>query len=345
MTIERPYRLSDFEFNLPDELIAQEPANERDASRLLVMSRGGGLEHRMFRDILEYLREGDVLVFNDARVMPARVYFIRQSGARVEFILTGRLDELRWTAICNRTSRIKIGETLRAQGDETVTIRVLARGAEDFTIESGVVLDDGVLETIGVVPLPPYIRRDHSALDVERYQTVYARESGAVAAPTAGLHFSTELLHDIAARGVEFAYLTLFVSWGTFQPVRHEDLSLHRMHSERFILPEASAAVINRARAERRRVIAAGTTSLRVLETTFHEGANRAAEGVTDLFIYPPTALRSVDALLTNFHTPRSTLLMLVAAFAGYASIMEAYREAVAKRYRFFSYGDAMLIL
>ncbi|MCU0843683.1 MAG: tRNA preQ1(34) S-adenosylmethionine ribosyltransferase-isomerase QueA [Spirochaetes bacterium] len=345
MTIERPYRLSDFEFNLPDELIAQEPANERDASRLLVMSRGGGLEHRMFRDILEYLREGDVLVFNDARVMPARVYFIRQSGARVEFILTGRLDELRWTAICNRTSRIKIGETLRAQGDETVTIRVLARGAEDFTIESGVVLDDGVLETIGVVPLPPYIRRDHSALDVERYQTVYARESGAVAAPTAGLHFSTELLHDIAARGVEFAYLTLFVSWGTFQPVRHEDLSLHRMHSERFILPEASAAVINRARAERRRVIAAGTTSLRVLETTFHEGANRAAEGVTDLFIYPPTTLRSVDALLTNFHTPRSTLLMLVAAFAGYASIMEAYREAVANRYRFFSYGDAMLIL
>ncbi|HSV95864.1 MAG TPA: tRNA preQ1(34) S-adenosylmethionine ribosyltransferase-isomerase QueA [Spirochaetota bacterium] len=345
MTIERPYRLSDFDFNLPDELIAQEPVSERDASRLFVMRRGGGLEHRMFRDIVEYLHEGDVLVFNDARVIPARVYFLRQSGARVEFILTGRLDELRWTAICDRTSRIKIGETLRAQGDEAVTIRVLSRGEDHFTIESGVALDDDVLNTIGVVPLPPYIRRDHSALDAERYQTVYARASGAVAAPTAGLHFSTELLSDIAARGIEFAYLTLFVSWGTFQPVRHEDIALHRIHSERFILPEASAAVINRARSQRRRIIAAGTTSLRVLESTFHDGANRAAEGVTDLFIYPPMVPRSVDALLTNFHTPRSTLLMLVAAFAGYDSIIEAYREAVSNRYRFFSYGDAMLIL
>ncbi len=345
MAIERTYGLSDFDFHLPEELIAQEPAKERDASRLLVMRRGGGLEHRMFRDIVGYLHEGDVLVFNDARVIPARIYFLRQSGARVEFILTGRLDDLHWTAICNRTSRIQIGETLHAERDENIAIRILAREEGHFTIESGIALDDTVLNAIGEVPLPPYIRRAHSALDDERYQTVYAREAGAVAAPTAGLHFSAELLSDIAAHGIEFVYLTLFVSWGTFQPVRHEDLSLHRMHSERFILPENSAAAVNRARAEGRRVIAAGTTSLRVLESTFREGANRAGEGVTDIFIHPPTVPRSADALLTNFHTPRSTLLMLVAAFAGYAPIMEAYRCAVDKGYRFFSYGDAMLIV
>lgn len=345
MTTERTFRLSDFDFYLPDGLIAQEPAKERDSSRLMVMRRGGPLEHRMFRDIVEYLREGDVLVFNDARVIPARVFFLRKSGARVEFILTGRLDDARWTAICNRTSRLKPGEILHAQRDETVKIRVLSRGEDDFTIESSVPLDDGVLNAIGVMPLPPYIRRDYSALDRERYQTVYARESGAVAAPTAGLHFSTELLSGIAARGVEFAYLTLFVSWGTFQPVRHEDISLHRMHGERYILPESSAALINGARAERRRIIAAGTTSLRVLESTLHDGVNLAGEGVTNLFIHPPAGIRSIDALLTNFHTPRSTLLMLVAAFAGYDPVMEAYGSAVENMYRFFSYGDAMLIL
>ena len=345
MTTGRTYGLSDFDFDLPEDLIAQEPAAERDFSRLMVLHRDGMLEHRVFRDITEYLREGDVIVFNDARVIPARVFFMRGSGARVEFILTQRLDARRWTAICNRTSRIKPGETLRAAGNEDVEIRVIARAGDQFVIESGIVLDETVLGSVGEVPLPPYIRPAHSALDAERYQTVYAREGEAAAAPTAGLHFTEKLLAEISARGVQLAYLTLFVSWGTFQPVRQEDISLHRMHSERYVLPDAAADTVNMARAEGRRVVAAGTTSLRVLESTFDRGKNRPGEGTTDIFIHPPYRPRSIDALITNFHTPRSTLLMLVAAFAGYDRIMTAYKSAVERRYRFFSYGDAMLIL
>ncbi len=237
MTTERTFRLSDFDFYLPDGLIAQEPAKERDSSRLLVMRRDGPLEHRMFRDIVEYLREGDVLVFNDARVIPARVYFLRQSGARVEFILTGRLDDARWTAICNRTSRLKPGEILHAQRDETVTIRVLARGEDDFTIESSVPLDDGVLNAIGVMPLPPYIRRDYSALDRERYQTVYARErrrrGGSDGGPA--LLDGTPCGYRRAGCRVRLSHALRLV--GTFQPVRHEDISLHRMHGERLYFP------------------------------------------------------------------------------------------------------------
>ena len=345
MADERTFRLSDFDFHLPEELIAQEPAAERDMSRLMVLREDGLLEHRGFRDIVEYLREGDVVVFNDARVIPARVFFSRLSGGRVEFILTQRLDDYRWTAICNRTSRLIPGERLRAEAAGDVEIRVVSREGDHFIIESQTAMDRTVLEKIGEVPLPPYIRRASNELDGERYQTVYAREDGAAAAPTAGLHFTGGLLSEMAARGVHTVYLTLFVSWGTFQPVRQEEISLHRMHAERYLLPEATAGAVNRARAEGRRVIAAGTTSLRVLESTFDSGINRPGEGTTDIFIRPPHRPQSIDALITNFHTPRSTLLMLVAAFAGYDRIMEAYSRAVEMRYRFFSYGDAMIIL
>lgn len=346
MTEKSIYRLSDFDFDLPGELIAQFPEERRDRSRLLVLHRGEGrIEHRHFNELAEYLRDGDMMVLNDARVLHARVIFRRETGGAVEFILTRRLDEHRWRAICNRTKRIRCGEILSAWNDPGIRARVIGKDGDGIDLFAEEALDDEILGRIGTLPLPPYIRRGAGALDEERYQTVYARRPGAVASPTAGLHFTDELFERIERMGVERAFLTLFVSWGTFQPVRAEDLSLHRMHTELYDLPKASASRINAARAAGRRILSVGTTSLRVLEATYREGANVPGSGETDLFIYPPRGTESADALLTNFHTPRSTLLMLVCSFAGYDPVMSAYRAAVAERYRFFSYGDAMLII
>lgn len=346
MSEKSVYTLEDFDFGLPEELIAQYPVEKREKSRLFVLHRRERLfEDRRFFEIVEYLRGGDVLVFNDAKVIPARISLNRATGGRVEMVLARRIDETRWLALCSRTRRIKTGDRLVSAVDPSVTVVVIARREDFLEVAADPVLDEDVLKRIGEVPLPPYIRRPFTRLDEERYQTVYARRSGAAAAPTAGLHFSSSLLRSMDDMGVERAALTLFVSWGTFQPVREMDISRHRMHNEEYHLPEDSALRVNAARREGRRIIAVGTTALRVLESTFRHGENIPGAGETDLFVYPPRHVASVDGLITNFHTPRSTLLMLVAAFTGYELTMEAYETAVRNRYRFFSYGDAMMVL
>lgn len=345
MSRKRHYTLSDFSFELPDELIAQFPVTKREESRLLVLNRESGkCEHRIFHQLDQYLREGDLLVMNDARVIPAKIFFRRVTGGLIEIILTRQLERGRWLALTNRTRRLKGSEVLKAVRDPSVEIEIVERMAEGIIIKTNTPLDVAILNRIGEYPLPPYIKREFSEIDGERYQTVFATANGAIASPTAGLHFSDELIRKIKERGVRMVYITLYVSWGTFQPVRHEDLSRHRMHTEQFTLDEPTAKEINRARDESRRIIAVGTTVLRVLESTFQNGVNEPAHGETDIFIYPPYAIQSIDALITNFHTPHSTLLMLVSAFAGYETIMDAYRIAIRKRYRFYSYGDAMLI-
>ncbi|MBP7901229.1 MAG: tRNA preQ1(34) S-adenosylmethionine ribosyltransferase-isomerase QueA [Spirochaetes bacterium] len=337
--------LNDFDFDLPERLIAQKPLSDRSSSKLLAMDRKSGeLKHDTFSNIDSYLRHGDLLVFNDAKVINARLYFLRSSGARVEFVLSFRLSENKWYAISNRTKKLNPGELLVSEKDSSVSIVIHGRSGDYIEIETSVFFDEDILKKIGEVPLPPYIRRDAENIDFERYQTVYAKEAGAVAAPTAGLHFTEEVLQKIREKGAESVYLTLFVSWGTFSPVRHEDLSLHKMHSEKFHLSENVCMKINAARDEGRRIIAVGTTSLRVLESTFSSGENIPGEGVTEIFIHPPYEVKSADCMITNFHTPKSTLLMLVSAFAGYYNIMNAYKEAVRNDYRFFSYGDSMFI-
>ncbi|TFH39832.1 MAG: tRNA preQ1(34) S-adenosylmethionine ribosyltransferase-isomerase QueA [Chrysiogenales bacterium] len=340
------YSLDDFDFELPPELIAQEPAEKRDESRLLVLDRATGkVTHSRFSRISEFLRPGDLLVFNDARVMHARVPCMRESGGAVELILLAHCGNLRWTAISNRTKKLKPGGRLIPLRGEGVEFRITGRVGDIIELETNVPLTPDALDSIGVVPLPPYITREAAEYDMERYQTVYARASGAVAAPTAGLHFTDDLLRRIDEMGVQTEFVTLLVSWGTFQPVRSKNIAEHKMHFERFDIRDETAVAINKARIEGRRVVAVGTTSLRVLESTFHSGRNIPGEGDTNIFIRPPGKVLSIDALITNFHTPRSTLLMLVSAFAGHDTVMAAYREAVEMRYRFFSYGDAMFII
>ena len=342
---ERSWLLSDFDFELPEELIAQYPLDRRDESRLFVINRAdGNYTHEQFKSLPEILRDDDLLVFNDSRVIPARIFFRRESGALAEFMLVRRLDESRWLSISNKSARLKTGETLRSIARDDVKIRIRERKDEYFEIETDPVFSEEILGAIGNVPLPPYIRRKPTEADIARYQTVYAKTPGGVAAPTAGLHFTEELLSRLAAKGVERVFVTLDVSWGTFQPVRHDRVEDHDMHTESFNIEDAVAEKINRARKDGRRVIAVGTTSLRVLESTYRDGTTVPGRGETSIFIYPPYHVKSVDALITNFHTPKSTLLMLVAAFAGYERIMDAYRTAVRERYRFFSYGDAMFI-
>jgi S-adenosylmethionine:tRNA ribosyltransferase-isomerase len=346
MAEKRRYRLSDFSFELPEELIAQYPEKQREESRLMIVHREtGDCEHRIFRQITEYLREGDLLVLNNTRVIPARIFLKRETGGAVEIMLFRQLENGTWLVLSNRTKRLRRDEQLQSKLDPRVAFRVVGRMGESLIIESNTPLTEELLQKIGEYPLPPYIKRSPVDMDRHRYQTVYATEDGAIASPTAGLHFSEDLLMHLSSAGIYFVPLTLYVSWGTFQPVREEELRKHRMHSERYILPADTAASINRARTESRRVIAVGTTVLRVLESTFENGQNAPGEGEADIFIYPPYAIRSADALITNFHTPYSTLLMLVSAFAGYDHIMRAYRIAIEKRYRFYSYGDAMFIV
>jgi S-adenosylmethionine:tRNA ribosyltransferase-isomerase len=339
------YSLDDFDFSLPDELIAQHPAARRDDARLMVLDRATDQRtHSVFSKLHRFLLPGDILVFNDARVMNARVPCRRETGGAVELMLLERISARQWKAIATRTKKLKPGTRLFPISGRDIEFFVVQREDSSIVIESNVILDREILDDIGQVPLPPYIERDADKVDADRYQTVYARADGAVAAPTAGLHFTRKLITDIAEKGIEMTHLTLIVSWGTFQPVRSARIAEHRMHAERYHMSEETAEAVNRARTEKRRVIAVGTTSLRVLESTFGSGANQAGEGETDLFIYPPKKVRSIDALITNFHTPRSTLLMLVSAFAGHERILSAYHEAIAHRYRFFSYGDAMFI-
>ena len=326
---------SDFHYDLPKGLIAQAPLAERSASRLLVLG-GAGVAHRAFADIVDLLRPGDVLVVNDTRVVKARLFAIKDSGGRAE-ILVERIETDR-EALCQvRASKpLKAGRALSVEGR---AVSVVARCGQFYRLrfEADVW---AFLEAHGHVPLPPYVDRPAGREDERRYQTVYADRPGAVAAPTAGLHFDERLLRRIEEKGVRIERVTLHVGAGTFQPVRTEDLSGHRMHEERFEVPAATARAIAACRG---RVVAVGTTVVRTLESAWDEaGGVRSGPGTTALFIKPGYDFKVVDALITNFHLPESTLIMLVAAFAGYDRMMDAYREAVANEYRFFSYGDAM---
>lgn len=346
MPEDKIYALKDFYFNLPDDQIAQYPAEKRSESRLFVLNRNNSVyHHKTFKEIQDFLYDGDMLVVNNAKVIPARLFFKRKSGGLVEIVLAQRLPKNNWLVISNRTRKLKSGDILFSSVNPAIQISIMGRDGEYLQIESNFELTEDLLHEIGRIPLPPYIRRESSAIDEERYQTVYAKDGIAAAAPTAGLHFTDELMANLKKKGVVFTELTLEVSWGTFQPVRNDDLTMHKMHVERFTLSDESAALINKARAEKRRIIAVGTTSLRVLESTFNDGINFPRTGETNIFIFPPYKVKSIDAMITNFHTPYSTLLMLVCSFAGYEKILDAYKVAVEKKYRFFSYGDAMLIL
>lgn len=344
--LKKEYTLKDFYYNLPERLIAQKPVESRDESRLFVLNRKNGeFIHAGFKSIVDYFDNNDLLVFNNTRVINARIYCKKESGGLLEIVLTRKISTGRWFIISNRTKRLKLRDIFYPVKNKNIKFSVVDRAGEYIEIETSVELTDNILREIGEVPLPPYIKRESSSIDEDRYQTIYAEHSGAVAAPTAGLHFTDNILNSLRDKGVELVFTTLHVSWGTFSPVREDELSKHKMHSEKFILDNISAERINSARSQGKRIIAIGTTSLRVLESTLKNGMNIAGEGFTDIFIYPPCEIKSADALFTNLHTPGSTLLMLVAAFAGYDLVMKAYEEAVRMEYRFFSYGDAMLII
>lgn len=340
-------KITDFDYYLPAELIAQEPAPRRDLSRLMVVYRDKEvIEHRFFKDVVNYLAPGDLLVINETKVIPARLPGKKESsGARVEVLLLKPLDEHRWEALVRPGRRVRRGDTLLF-GDG-----LFSGAVEESTDFGGRVISFAyagkfadLLARAGQMPLPPYIR-NYSG-DPLRYQTVYARQEGSVAAPTAGLHFTEELLAEIQAKGVAVRSVLLHVGLGTFRPVKVQDITKHHMHAEYYEIGEQTAQAVNEAKKSGRRVIAVGTTTVRCLEAAARDsGEVPPAKGWTDLFIYPGYRFKVVDALITNFHLPRSTLLMMVSAFAGREKILHAYRVAVEKRYRFYSFGDAMLIV
>ena len=328
-------KLSDFDYNLPKELIAQYPLKERDTARLLVLDRAtGSLRHQIFKDIVGYLSKDDLLVLNDTKVIPARLYGKRATGGKVEVLLLKRNNGLTFDALI-KPGRVRLREKIIFNGKK-ITGELTAKNEISFSAK-----DIDEIYGTGVMPLPPYIKREAEEADSVSYQTVYAKHDGSVAAPTAGLHFTQGLLSEVKSRGVNIGYLTLHVGHATFKPVKAEDITQHRMDEEYFQVPDNMPALIKETRAENSKVIAVGTTSCRTLEAY----AAGAKEGFTDLFIYPGYKFKLVDCLLTNFHLPRTTLFMLVCAFAGEKLIKKAYQEAIDKKYRFYSYGDAMLII
>ena len=336
---------SDFYFDLPEELIAQTPLEKRDSSRLMCLDRvTGEVSHRVFTDLEELLRPGDCLVMNDSRVLPARLLGTRESGGAVEVLLLRELGEGRWECLTRPGRKTKPGVKLSfGNGELTAEVESVAEGGNRiirFNYE-GIFLE--VLERLGKMPLPPYIKEELQ--DAERYQTVYSRELGSAAAPTAGLHFTRELLDRISAKGVRECFITLHVGLGTFRPVKEDEIEDHDMHSEFCIVPEETARIINETKAAGGRVVCVGTTSCRTLESFANpDGTMDAKSGWTNIFIYPGYRFKCMDALVTNFHLPESTLVMLVSAFAGREHVLNAYAEAVRERYRFFSFGDAMFI-
>ena len=338
-------KLADFDYELPERLIAQEPSTERDRARLMILSRGSGIvEHRVFSDITEYLLPGDLLVLNDTRVFPCRLQAKKPGNGKAEIFLLVEKERNVWEALVKGGAGVGKRLILARQAEAEI-IAELDNGTRLVRFHG---IDDirSVLQELGKVPLPPYIKRETTDRDRERYQTVYATEDGAVAAPTAGLHFTGSLLQALEAKGVEFAKVTLHVGPGTFQPVRTERIVDHRMLPEQYAITAEAAAAVNRAKAENRRVIAVGTTSVRTLETaSSEEGIIVPGRGSSDLFIYPGYRFKIAGGIITNFHLPKSTLLMLVSAFAGRERMLAAYRTAVAEQYRFYSYGDAMLIV
>ena len=339
-------KTSDFYYDLPQEYIAQTPIEPRDPSRMMVLHRDSDdIEHKHFYDIIDYLSEGDTLIVNDSRVIPARIYGYKEdTGAKIEFLLLKQLDGLRWETLVKPGKKAKIGARF-IFGDGLLTAEVVD------------IVDDGnrivelhseeniysTLDKIGQMPLPPYITEKLE--DQERYQTVYSHELGSAAAPTAGLHFTNELLDRIRAKGVNIGYVTLHVGLGTFRPVKVDDVTKHKMHSEHYEVPAETAELIKATKAAGKRVIAVGTTSCRTLESVAATGEIRACDGYTDIFIYPGFEFKVLDGLITNFHLPESTLIMLVSAFYGYDKTMKAYEIAVKEKYRFFSFGDCMAIL
>jgi len=343
---------ADYDFDLPPALIAQAPLARRDASRLMVVDRAAGtIAHRTFADLPELMAPGDLLVLNRSRVVKARLLGARRgSGAPAEIFLLAPLGDDRYEAMVSPGGKLKPGRVVDvAPGFSAEILEVTERRTRIVQLRAEGDGPDGVeraIEAHGHIPLPPYIGRGDDAADAERYQTVYAREPGSVAAPTAGLHFTPELFDRLAARGVERAEVVLHVGAGTFKPVEADDPAAHAMHEERFTVPPETAAAVRRAKEAGRRVWAVGTTSVRTLESAGDAvGTVHAGDGETRIFIRPPATLRVVDAMITNFHLPRSTLIMLVAAAAGYDLTMRAYREAIAEGYRFYSYGDAMVVL
>ncbi len=341
-------KLTDYDYDLPEALIAQQPCPQRDASRLMVVDRGARkIHHTQFSQIGEFLPPRSLLVINNTKVIPARLIGRKlPTGGKVELLLTRQKGANTWEALVKPGRRVRHG-TRFVFGEGALTGKVLAKSPLGlYTVRFKYDGDfQKILAEVGRVPLPPYIKRESNRTDREGYQCVYAKEAGAIAAPTAGLHFTLELMDKLKRDGIHHVTLMLHVGIGTFQPVKVEDIEIHKMHAEYFELSQTSASQINAAKGEGRKIVAVGTTSVRALETVAAEGNVQPYQGYTDIFIYPGYQFEIIDALVTNFHLPKSTLLMLVSAFAGREFIFEAYQEAIAQKYRFYSYGDAMLIL
>ena len=339
--------IEEFDYDLPESLIAQTPLKHRDQSRLLVMGRESGkTTHQHFADVIDYFKEGDTLVLNDTRVMPARLFGIKEeTGAKVEMLMLTHIEDNDWEVLLKPAKRIKVGQRLSFGGGKIVAecIEELDQGGRIMRLHYEGILQER-LDELGEMPLPPYIKERLD--DPDRYQTVYAKESGSAAAPTAGLHFTDELLEVIRAKGIRIVFITLHVGLGTFRPVSVDNIDDHEMHSEYYQISEDTAQLLNKTRREGGRIISVGTTTTRTLETVRSQHDQFvAASGWTDIFIYPGYEFKAIDGLITNFHLPKSTLVMLVSAFSTRENVLNAYREAVERQYRFFSFGDAMLII
>lgn len=339
-------RVKDFDFYLPEELIAQHPMEKRDESRLMVVDKKNGkIEHKIFKDIIEYLDAGDCLVLNNTRVMPARLFGTKENtGAKIEFLLLKRLDKNRWETLVKPGKRAKVGsKVIFGDGRLKATVEEISQdGSRIVNFEFEGIFEE-ILDELGQMPLPPYITE--TLEDKERYQTVYSKEVGSAAAPTAGLHFTDELLKKIQEKGVKIAFVTLHVGLGTFRPVKADNIEEHHMHSEFYVMSKETAETINETKNNGGKIIAVGTTSCRTLETIGDENGNvYEKSGWTDIFIYPGYKFKVIDRIITNFHLPQSTLLMLISAFSNRELVLKAYNEAVENKYRFFSFGDGMLI-
>ena len=339
--------IEDFDYHLPESLIAQTPLKNRDQSRLLVLGRKtGNIAHKHFTDIMDYFEPGDTLVLNDTRVMPARLFGLKEeTGAKVEMLMLTRIEDNDWEVLLKPAKRIKVGNTLSFGNGKIIAecIKELEQGGRIMRLHYEGILEER-LDELGEMPLPPYIKERLD--DPDRYQTVYAKENGSAAAPTAGLHFTDELLQKIKDKGVNIAFITLHVGLGTFRPVSVEDIDDHEMHSEYYQMTKETADMLNKTKENGHRIISVGTTSTRTLETIRRDHEQFVAtSGWTDIFIYPGFEYKAIDGLITNFHLPKSTLVMLVSAFSSREYILNAYKEAVKLKYRFFSFGDAMLII
>lgn len=344
--------LSEFDYELPEELIAQLPADKRENSRMLLLNRKDkSIEHKHFYDITDYFDENSLLVLNNTKVIPARLFGEKETGAKIEIFLLKEKENRNWEVLIKPSKRIKLGQTIKISDE--LKAKVMEKLEDDGKWLVELIYDGNILDILhraGNIPLPPYIERKMSSeeiknLDFERYQTVYAKDEGSVAAPTAGLHFTKEILEKLKNKGVEIAYVTLNVGLGTFRPVKCENVLEHKMDSESFEISQETADIINNAKKAGKKLTAVGTTTVRTLETAFKQfGEIKACQSASELFIYPPYKFKVIDNLITNFHLPKSTLLMLVSALAGKDFVFEAYKSAIENRYRFYSYGDCMLI-